>query len=111
MLLCNVDRSNPAFREELFGPVATVTVFETDAEAIMLANDTEYGLGNAVFSRDPKRAQNVARALYSGTVFINDFVRSHAALPFGGVKASGYGRELGRWGMLEFVNVKNITIG
>ena len=111
MLLIGVDPSNPAFREELFGPVATVTVFDTDHEAIALANDTEYGLGNAVFTRDADRAQRVAECLESGTVFINDFVRSHAALPFGGIKASGYGRELGRWGMLEFVNVKNITIG
>ncbi|MEY3386288.1 MAG: hypothetical protein RIR53_1099 [Bacteroidota bacterium] len=111
MLLIGVDPSNPAFREELFGPVATVTVFDTDHEAIALANDTEYGLGNAVFTRDADRAQRVAERLESGTVFINDFVRSHAALPFGGIKASGYGRELGRWGMLEFVNVKNITIG
>ncbi|MBU3699511.1 MAG: NAD-dependent succinate-semialdehyde dehydrogenase [Candidatus Kapabacteria bacterium] len=111
MLLCDVEPSNPAFRQELFGPVATVTMFDSDTEAIALANDTEYGLGNAVFSHDLQRAQEIAKALRSGTVFINDFVRSHAALPFGGVKASGYGRELGRWGMLEFVNVKNITIG
>jgi succinate-semialdehyde dehydrogenase / glutarate-semialdehyde dehydrogenase len=111
MLLVDVDQNNPAFREELFGPVASVTSFETEQQAVALANDTEFGLGNAVFSRDTSTALRIAAQLQSGTVFINDFVRSHAALPFGGVKSSGYGRELGRWGMLEFVNVKNITIG
>lgn len=111
MLLADVHQDSPAFREELFGPVASVTPFTTEAQAIALANDTEFGLGNAVFSRDMPTALRVAAELQSGTVFINDFVRSHAALPFGGVKASGYGRELGRWGMLEFVNVKNVTIG
>ena len=111
MLLVDVDSSNPAFREELFGPVATVTRFDSDAEAVRLANDSIYGLGAAVFSKDHDRARSIADQLHVGTVFINDFVRSHSALPFGGVKQSGYGRELGRWGMLEFVNVKNITTG
>ncbi|MFM8770939.1 MAG: NAD-dependent succinate-semialdehyde dehydrogenase [Candidatus Kapaibacterium sp.] len=111
MLLVNVDSSNPAFREELFGPVATVTVFNDDSEAVRLANDSVYGLGAAVFSKDHDRARKIAEQLQVGTVFINDFVRSHSALPFGGVKQSGYGRELGRWGMLEFVNVKNVTTG
>ncbi|HBB24676.1 MAG TPA: NADP-dependent succinic semialdehyde dehydrogenase [Bacteroidetes bacterium] len=111
MLLVDVHEDNPAFREELFGPVASVTTFTTEEQAIALANNTDFGLGNAVFSRDASAALRIAAQLQSGTVFINDFVRSHAALPFGGVKASGYGRELGRWGMLEFVNVKNITIG
>ncbi|MBU3678141.1 MAG: NAD-dependent succinate-semialdehyde dehydrogenase [Candidatus Kapabacteria bacterium] len=111
MLLVNVDSTNPAFREELFGPVATVTRFDTDAEAVRLANDSVFGLGAAVFSADHNRATAIAEQLHVGTVFINEFVRSHSALPFGGVKQSGYGRELGRWGMLEFVNVKNITTG
>jgi len=110
-LLVDVDASNPAFREELFGPVATVTRFTDDAQAITLANDSIYGLGAAVFSEDHARASRIAAQLQTGTVFINDFVRSHALLPFGGVKQSGYGRELGRWGLLEFVNVKNITTG
>ena len=110
-LLVDVDAANPAFREELFGPVATVTGFTDDAQAISLANDSIYGLGAAVFSQDHARASRIAAQLQTGTVFINDFVRSHALLPFGGVKQSGYGRELGRWGLLEFVNVKNITTG
>jgi succinate-semialdehyde dehydrogenase/glutarate-semialdehyde dehydrogenase len=110
-LLVDVDSANPAFREELFGPVATVTRFEDDTQAVALANDSDYGLGAAVFSADHARASQIAAELQTGTVFINDFVRSHALLPFGGVKQSGYGRELGRWGLLEFVNVKNITTG
>lgn len=110
-LLIDVDPANPAFREELFGPVATVTRFVDDTQAVALANDSEYGLGAAVFSEDHTRASQIAAELQVGTVFINDFVRSHALLPFGGVKQSGYGRELGRWGLLEFVNVKNITTG
>ncbi len=110
-LLVDVDTSNPAFREELFGPVATVTRFADDAQAVTQANDSMYGLGAAVFSEDHEHACRIAAQLQTGTVFINDFVRSHALLPFGGVKQSGYGRELGRWGLLEFVNVKNITTG
>ena len=110
-LLVDVDASNPAFQEELFGPVATVTTFSDEHEAVALANSSSFGLGAAICSRDLDRASTIARRLECGTVFINDFVRSDARLPFGGVKKSGYGRELGRWGMLEFVNVKNITIG
>lgn len=109
-LLVDVDPSNPAFTEELFGPVATVTTFHSTEEAVELANATSFGLGAAVCSQDVGLAQAIARKLHCGTVFINDFVRSDARLPFGGIKKSGYGRELGRWGMLEFVNVKNITI-
>ncbi len=108
-LLADVDASNPAFTEELFGPVATVTTFNSIEQAIQLANATSFGLGAAVCSQDVDLAQEIARKLHCGTVFVNDFVRSDARLPFGGVKKSGYGRELGPWGMLEFVNVKNIT--
>jgi succinate-semialdehyde dehydrogenase/glutarate-semialdehyde dehydrogenase len=110
-LLVDVDASNPAFQEELFGPVATVTTFSDEHEAVALAKSSSFGLGAAICSRDLDRASTIARRLECGTVFINDFVRSDARLPFGGVKKSGYGRELGRWGMLEFVNVKNLTIG
>lgn len=109
-LLVDVDKSNPAFTEELFGPVAAVTTFNSIEEAVLLANATSFGLGAAICSQDVGLAQEIARQLHCGTVFINDFVRSDARLPFGGVKKSGYGRELGKWGLLEFVNVKNITI-
>lgn len=108
-LLVEVDAENPAFQEELFGPAATVTTFRDIDHAIALANASRFGLGAAVCSRDIDKARMIADRLESGTVFINGFVRSDARLPFGGVKQSGYGRELGRWGMLEFVNVKNVT--
>lgn len=109
-LLTDVDPSNPAFNEELFGPVATVTTFTSIEQAIELANATSFGLGAAVCTGNIEQARSIAQRLVCGTVFINDFVRSDVRLPFGGVKKSGYGRELGKWGMLEFVNVKNVTI-
>jgi len=111
VLLVDVDSSNPIAQEELFGPVALVHTFNDIDHAIAIANATPFGLGAAVCSRDIEHAQRIASRLECGTVFINDFVRSDPRLPFGGVKKSGYGRELGRWGMLEFVNVKNVTIG
>jgi len=110
-LLVHVDPTNPVYNQELFGPVATVTTFTDDAHAVRLANGTDFGLVAAVCSSDISRAKFLADQLECGTVFINDFVRSEPRLPFGGVKKSGYGRELGSWGLLEFVNVKNITIG
>lgn len=110
-LLVDVSPSNPVAQEELFGPVAITHTFHDIDQAIALANATSFGLGAAVCSRNVENAQRIAARLECGTVFINEFVRSDARLPFGGVKQSGYGRELGRWGMLEFVNVKNVTIG
>lgn len=109
-LIINVQAGNPVLQEELFGPVATVTSYSTIDEAVDLANNSPFGLGAAICSSDIKAAKLVARKLQCGTVFINDFVRSDARLPFGGVKLSGYGRELGKWGLREFINVKNITI-
>lgn len=109
-LLVDVDQSNPVFFEELFGPVAAVTSFSTIDEAIKLANASPYGLGAAVCSTSTEHAATIAQQLECGTVFINGFVRSDARLPFGGVKQSGFGRELGEWGFYEFVNVKNVTI-
>jgi acyl-CoA reductase-like NAD-dependent aldehyde dehydrogenase len=95
-------------REEFFGPVALFFTFKSDEEAIQLANDTEFGLGATVFSRDAQRANYVASRLEAGAVFINDFVRSDARAPFGGVKASGFGRELGPLGARELTNPKLI---
>ena len=100
----------PAFDEETFGPVAVIVPAEDEADAIRLANQSTFGLGAAVFSRDLERAQKVARQLEAGCVFINDFVKSDPRLPFGGVKNSGYGRELSRYGMLEFLNLKTIVV-
>jgi succinate-semialdehyde dehydrogenase/glutarate-semialdehyde dehydrogenase len=107
-LLSAVRPGQPAYREELFGPVAAVIAARDERAAVAIANDSIYGLGAAVFSRRRSRARAVADRLEAGLVFINDFVRSEPALPFGGVKESGYGRELGVFGLREFVNVKTV---
>jgi succinate-semialdehyde dehydrogenase/glutarate-semialdehyde dehydrogenase len=108
-LLTDVKKGMPAYAEELFGPVAAVITVRDEAEAIAVANDSIYGLGGAVFSRSRRRAHAVAARIESGMVFVNDFVRSDPALPFGGIKQSGQGRELGPQGSLEFVNLKTIV--
>ena len=94
--------------DSVIGPVASIIVVRDEAEAIAVANDTIYGLGAAVFTRNRRRAARVAAQLEAGNVAINDFVRSDPALPFGGVKQSGFGRELGEWGARSFVNVKTV---
>ena len=95
-------------REEFFGPVALVFTFKTEDEAVKLANDSDFGLGASVWSQDPARANSVAAQLEAGAVFINDFVRSDPRAPFGGVKSSGFGRELGALGARELTNAKLI---
>jgi len=110
-VLADVRPGMPAFDEELFGPVAAVIPAADEADAIRLANASAFGLGTAVFSRDVDRATRLAtHALEAGACAVNDFVRSDPRLPFGGVKDSGYGRELARHGMLEFVNVKSVVV-
>ncbi len=99
------------FREELFGPVALIFDFESEEEALKLCNRSIYGLGGAVFSQDIERAQKFARQMETGFVGINDQVKSDVHLPFGGVKSSGYGRELSHFGFHEFCNIKSIGIG
>lgn len=108
MLLADASQESPLFREELFGPVAGVWSFATDDQAVAMANDSRYGLAAAVFTQDPERASRIAARLHCGTVAINDFVRSDMRLPFGGVKDSGYGRELGAVGLREFTSIKII---
>lgn len=108
-VLMNVAPGSVADQEELFGPVAAIIEVASDEEAIRVANGNDYGLGAAVFTRDMQRADVFCRALQAGSVFVNGFVRSDARLPFGGVKDSGYGRELGLAGLLEFVNVKTVV--
>jgi acyl-CoA reductase-like NAD-dependent aldehyde dehydrogenase len=98
----------PVAREEFFGPVALVFTFKTEEEAVRLANDTEFGLGAAVWSKDAARANAVAAQIEAGAIFINDFVRSDPRAPFGGVKGSGVGRELGALGARELTNAKLI---
>jgi succinate-semialdehyde dehydrogenase/glutarate-semialdehyde dehydrogenase len=110
-VLDGVDDQMPAFREEVFGPVAAVIRARDAEHAVTLANDTEYGLGAAMFTRDTERGKQLARRIEAGNVFINGMVASDPRLPFGGVKRSGYGRELGVFGIREFVNIQTIWVG
>jgi succinate-semialdehyde dehydrogenase/glutarate-semialdehyde dehydrogenase len=110
-VLADVMRDNDAFREELFGPVAVVYRVGSVEEAIYLANDTPFGLGSYVFTTDPEEALRVADQIEAGMVFVNVVNSDAAELPFGGIKRSGIGRELGRFGAEEFVNKKMIRIG
>jgi len=101
----------PAFDEETFGPLAAVVAAGDADEAVDLANQSRYGLGAAIWTRDVELAKRLARRVDSGSVFINGMVASDPRLPFGGVKRSGYGRELGEYGIREFVNIKTVWIG
>lgn len=110
-LLTNVRPGMPAFDEELFGPVAAVIRAKDEKEAIELANHSDFGLGAAVFTNDLERGERIARQeLEAGSCFVNGLVKSDPRLPFGGIKNSGYGRELSHYGIREFVNVKTIWI-
>jgi succinate-semialdehyde dehydrogenase / glutarate-semialdehyde dehydrogenase len=110
-VLADVRKGMPAFDEEMFGPVAALIRAADDEEAIELANDTVFGLGAAIFTGDvPKGERIAAERLDAGCAFVNAFVRSDPRLPFGGVKDSGYGRELGSFGIREFVNIKTVYV-
>jgi succinate-semialdehyde dehydrogenase/glutarate-semialdehyde dehydrogenase/succinyl-CoA reductase len=95
-------------REEVFGPVAPITIVEDEREAIKLANDSEFGLGASIWTEDLDKAEKFSRAIESGIVTVNNVVASDPRVPFGGIKKSGFGRELSRYGLLEFVNIKSI---
>ena len=109
-VLVDVPKDSPAFREEVFGPVAAVLRVRDAAEAVDLANDNRYGLGASAWTNDPAEQELFANSLESGMVFINAMVASDPRLPFGGVKRSGFGRELGAAGIREFMNAKTIWI-
>jgi succinate-semialdehyde dehydrogenase/glutarate-semialdehyde dehydrogenase len=110
-VLSDVRPGMPAYDEEVFGPVAALIFVRDEDEAIRVANDSPFGLGAAVFTRDVARGEEIAaRRLQAGACFVNAFVRSDPRLPFGGVKESGYGRELGPWGIREFVNIKAVYV-
>lgn len=98
------------FKEEIFGPVLAVTTFETQEEAVQLANDVEYGLGNGLWTKDIDKALQVSKQLQSGTVFVNTYLEGAAQMPFGGYKQSGYGRENGVDALLEYLEVKSTFI-
>ena len=111
-LLTDITADMPAFREELFGPVVCIIRATDEEQAIAMANDSVFGLGAAVFSRDIDKARHIAaHRLEAGTCVVNDFVRSDPLLPFGGIKQSGYGRELSHFGIREFVNIKTVYVG
>jgi succinate-semialdehyde dehydrogenase/glutarate-semialdehyde dehydrogenase len=109
-VLDNVSTDSPAFREETFGPLAAIIRARDLDHAIELANDSRFGLGAAAWTRDESEIARFARDLQSGQVFINGMVASDPRFPFGGVKKSGYGRELGSFGMHEFVNIKTVRV-
>ena len=111
MILTDVKPGMPVFDEEIFGPVLSIISAKDELHAISLANQTSFGLGSAVFTRDVEKGKKIANfELDAGAGFVNDFVRSDPRLPFGGVKESGYGNELSSYGILEFVNIKTVYI-
>lgn len=110
-ILTGIKKGMPAYEEETFGPVASMIRAANIEEAIYIANDTKFGLGAAVFSRNMERAEQIAKEeLQAGSCFVNSFVKSDPRLPFGGIKGSGYGRELGLVGIHEFVNIKTVYL-
>jgi succinate-semialdehyde dehydrogenase/glutarate-semialdehyde dehydrogenase len=109
-ILGDVAPGMPAYEEELFGPVASILRVSDDAEAVRVANDTLFGLGGSVWTRDADRGDRIARQLQVGAAFVNAIVRSDVRLPFGGTKRSGFGRELAEHGIHEFMNIKSVYI-
>jgi acyl-CoA reductase-like NAD-dependent aldehyde dehydrogenase len=109
-LLAAVDKGMPAFDEETFGPVAAVIRAKNEPDAIRLANDSTFGLGASLWTQNRARAERLAPQIEAGAVFVNGLVKSDPRLPFGGIKRSGYGRELSEYGIREFVNVKSVWI-
>ena len=107
-MLTGVSPESPSYREELFGPVAMVFKVNSEDEAVQIANDVPFGLGSYVFTTDAEQAKRVADKIDAGMVFINGVGAEGVELPFGGIKRSGYGRELASYGLREFVNIKTV---
>jgi len=109
-LLTAVESGMPAFDDETFGPVAAVVRAKDETDAVRLANASPFGLGASIWTRDRERGERLAAQVEAGSVFVNGIVKSDPRLPFGGIKRSGYGRELSEYGIREFVNIKTIWI-
>lgn len=107
-LLTEVKKGMPAYHEEVFGPVAAVIKVENAEQALAIANDTVFGLGGSVWTRDTAKGERLAAGIEAGAVFVNGLVKSDPRLPFGGIKTSGYGRELSHFGIQEFVNIQTV---
>jgi succinate-semialdehyde dehydrogenase/glutarate-semialdehyde dehydrogenase len=109
-VLADVRPGMPAYDEELFGPVAAIVKAKDERDAVRIANDSIFGLGASVFTKDSARGERLAKDLEAGCTFVNGLVASDPRLPFGGIKESGYGRELGSYGIKEFVNIRTVYI-
>ena len=109
-VIANLKKGMPAYSEELFGPAASIILAEDEEDAIKIANDTPFGLGASLWTSDISKAKSLSHHIDSGAVFINGMVKSDPRLPFGGVKLSGYGRELSHYGIKEFVNIKSVWV-
>ena len=109
-VLSKVQPGMPAFEEEIFGPVFSIIEANDNDHAIHLANNSKFGLGAAVFTSDKKGKKIAEEKIQAGICFVNDYVKSDPRLPFGGIKMSGYGRELSGYGLMEFVNIKSVVV-
>jgi succinate-semialdehyde dehydrogenase/glutarate-semialdehyde dehydrogenase len=109
-VLANIPKDSPADREELFGPVASIFYIDGIEEAIRIANNTQFGLGSCIWTNDERERDYFIDEIEAGAAFVNGMVASDPRLPFGGIKQSGYGRELSREGIREFVNIKTVSI-
>ncbi len=110
-IISNLKPGMKLYYEESFGPVFSIFSFDTEEEAIQIANDSDFGLGGSLWTKDLAKGESLARKIESGGIFINGMTKSDPRLPFGGIKKSGYGRELSHYGIKEFVNMKTIWIG
>jgi succinate-semialdehyde dehydrogenase/glutarate-semialdehyde dehydrogenase len=109
-ILDNVTPDMKAFQEETFGPMATIITVANEQEAVEFANNSRYGLGSSIWTKDLNKAEVLARKIEAGSVHVNSLMRSDPRLPFGGIKKSGYGRELAEEGMKEFLNTKTVVM-
>ena len=110
-VLSKVQPGMPAFEEEIFGPVFSIIEANDNDHVVVLANNSKYGLGAAVFTSDINEGKKIAKEkIQAGICYVNDYVKSDPRLPFGGIKSSGYGRELSSYGLMEFVNIKSIVV-